>query len=379
MPEIIVKGADTSDAMDKVQKLLGPDALILNTRKNGSYIEITATDEPVAARPRATNKNAIFSKMLQANLDAQKTEVQAREANSEKMMTARDLKKSRGIDLEPIEEAPKPQLRPVIKTTMIDEAQSQAVLSARQIVLVGSQGAGKSLIALQIATEGMRQNASFRPRLIFVGNGSRADAAYLRDKANLIGVPLLYRRFDELAHMSDGADQDIIVISGSVSTKLEDIQSLNPENLILVLPSSLGTSAAKKRLSMMEGLVSGVILSHCEEDAPEAGLIATIDKANVLLVRKSHGHSMMNNLFAITHEDLSAWNPSFAPEPKVEIPEPAQQADSTTSTSTSLPSLFRKRWSDAKPETKTSSIVVPMLTPKKKDGSHDPRNHEGHL
>ena len=99
MPEIIVKGADTKDAMEKVQKLLGSDALILSTRKNGDFIEMTATDEmpfPEDQTTEAPSKNAIFSQMLQANLDARKSKPTAEPATG---LTAADLKRERGIDL----------------------------------------------------------------------------------------------------------------------------------------------------------------------------------------------------------------------------------------------------------------------------------------
>ena len=47
MPEIVVKGIDSAEAMEQVTKLLGPDALILSTVKRGNLVKITATDDPV--------------------------------------------------------------------------------------------------------------------------------------------------------------------------------------------------------------------------------------------------------------------------------------------------------------------------------------------
>ena len=46
MPELKFSAADTSLAMDEVQRKLGPDALILSTERRDGLIEITATNDP---------------------------------------------------------------------------------------------------------------------------------------------------------------------------------------------------------------------------------------------------------------------------------------------------------------------------------------------
>ena len=186
-----------------------------------------------------------------------------------------------------------------------------------------------------------------------VGNGSRADAAYLRDKANLIGVPLVFRRFEELGQLSTSCDQDIIVISGVGSTKLDDIRALNAENLILVLPSNLRASAAGRRLAMLEGLVSGVILTHCDEDTPDHEFVEALHHSNTLLVRKSFGRSMINSLFAVDQTDIDDWSQSAQDADSSEASsfdhdvEPTAPQAQTQAQASSLPSLFRKRWGDA--------------------------------
>ncbi len=387
MPEIIVKGADTKDAMEKVQKLLGSDALILSTRKNGDFIEMTATDEMPFSEDQTTeapSKNAIFSQMLQANLDARKSQPAAETATG---LTAADLKRERGIDLTednaPERAAPRVEIQPHSKKTsgILNAMKSSRILTSQQIVLCGSQGAGKSLVALQIAAETISRDPNLRPRLVFVGNGSRADAAYLRDKANLIGVPLVFRRFEELGQLSTSCDQDIIVISGVGSTKLDDIRALNAENLILVLPSNLRASAAGKRLAMLEGLVSGVILTHCDEDTPDHDFIEALHHSNTLLVRKSFGRSMINSLFAVDQTDIDDWSQSAqdadsseASSIAHEVEPAAPQAQSQTS---SLPSLFRKRWGDANTAQSAPKITVPILQTSKRTKVDTPLHHEG--
>ena len=58
MPELKFSAADTSLAMEEVQRKLGPDALILSTERRDGLIEITATNDP--DRVEAANLRCIF-------------------------------------------------------------------------------------------------------------------------------------------------------------------------------------------------------------------------------------------------------------------------------------------------------------------------------
>ena len=59
MPELKFSAADTSLAMEEVQRKLGPDALILSTQRRDGMIEIIATNDPdqvAAASIKASEK-----------------------------------------------------------------------------------------------------------------------------------------------------------------------------------------------------------------------------------------------------------------------------------------------------------------------------------
>lgn len=51
MPEIIVKGVDSADAMEQLEKLLGKDAMILKTVRRDGMVEITGTNDPAPQHP----------------------------------------------------------------------------------------------------------------------------------------------------------------------------------------------------------------------------------------------------------------------------------------------------------------------------------------
>ena len=66
MPELKFSAADTSLAMEEVQRKLGPDALILSTERRDGLIEITATNDP--DRVEAANLQVL--EMRKARRDA---------------------------------------------------------------------------------------------------------------------------------------------------------------------------------------------------------------------------------------------------------------------------------------------------------------------
>ena len=165
MPEIVVKGMDSAEAMEQVTKLLGPDALILSTVKRGNMVEITATDDPVEQMPKPAASSALetpsgFAQVL-----------------------AKTLKKSHAAALPDYESEDngKPAAHFVTNGRYDWPVETTA--------LVGPLGAGKSQLALQIATQWM-QHDQRKPRIIYCGNGSVSDAAYLTVKARLLSIEI---------------------------------------------------------------------------------------------------------------------------------------------------------------------------------------------
>jgi hypothetical protein len=92
MPELKITAVDTSLAMDEVEKKLGPDALILSTKRRDGMIEILATNEPdqidtanlkakEKAKARLENRLLSEEQINAANLKA-KEKAKARQESS---------------------------------------------------------------------------------------------------------------------------------------------------------------------------------------------------------------------------------------------------------------------------------------------------------
>ena len=70
MPELKFSAADTSLAMEEVQRKLGPDALILSTERRDGLIEIVATNDPEKVEEAGRQASEKIRARKEANLDS---------------------------------------------------------------------------------------------------------------------------------------------------------------------------------------------------------------------------------------------------------------------------------------------------------------------
>ena len=70
MPELKFSAADTSLAMEEVQRKLGPDALILSTERRDGLIEIVATNDPEKVEEAGRQASEKIRARKEAKLDS---------------------------------------------------------------------------------------------------------------------------------------------------------------------------------------------------------------------------------------------------------------------------------------------------------------------
>jgi hypothetical protein len=258
MPVMTFRAADSASAMDQVIRRLGEDALILSTTSKAGLVEIVATDEPVETpRPRTTPARVA--------------------APGASALPAGDPAPARPEP--PATPAPGIDAAAAMPRAFADflphEVQAQAlrarVLTAPRVVLVGPVGAGKSLLALQLAAErlGADPGAS-APRFFFAGSPARTDAAALTQKAALFGLETLFG--DPRLHGADpGTHPDICVLSGLAPDPAPLAAALAGAGapVLLVLPAGLRPDRIAAMAAAWSGLACGTVLTFSPGAAPE--------------------------------------------------------------------------------------------------------------
>lgn len=309
MPEIIVKGVDSADAMEQLEKFLGKDAMILKTVRRDGFVEITGTNDPIhvtptsTAQPDASAPAEPFSQILAETLKKQ----HARDMDT-------SIDRSSNPDM-PAPAAPKPAQ---------DPRQQPAAFQMPQTgyVLVGPKGAGKCILALQIASNLIDQGAA-RPRIVFLGNGSRANGAFLAAKCHIMGLEMIHASD---ADLTDNAPfnprSDIIVVSASRADRsTQDIPGLAEFSTVLVVTAGLSAASYDRVFNTWPAISDVVISSH-------GTLVWTHDDLK-------HAATAHRRILALSDQDriLKA------------LQSPTPQTQSTNSGEPNhAPSLFQKRW-----------------------------------
>jgi hypothetical protein len=232
MTSITVVAADSTEALEEVQRRLGPEAMILSTRAHKGMVEVVATLAPSgpAARPD-TPTDSSFALHLARHMAAASGQ--------------------RGGILPPD-------------------------LPAR-VVLSGPPGAGRSMLAARLAAEALRHSNAARPQLVAPRPDRLAPPGRLAGWARLMGlVPdrPLWPEGTVGALPAPHPDQTQIV-------DLSDLPAIAPQALApllaqpgsvlwLVVPSGLHPNLLGQLCAQHEGLARHLVLTRTDLFPPTA-------------------------------------------------------------------------------------------------------------
>lgn len=192
MTTITIRASDAVTALEMVQRRLGEDALILSTRSFDGLVEVEATDDPAPPRPVAPqdHRQAPAQGATQGPTQA-KPDLPSFLTGAAPVMAATQAKPD----------------APNFSAVM----HRRQVLQAGRIVLYGPAGAGKSIVAIQLALQIVGENSAIRPRFFFCGSGSRSDGALLAQKSRLLGMDFAFSAADHLPAPQAGTVQIVVV------------------------------------------------------------------------------------------------------------------------------------------------------------------------
>lgn len=304
MPEIVVKGIDSAEAMEQVTKLLGPDAMILSTAKRGNMVEITATDEEVETPQRPAQSNTLetpagFAQVL-----------------------AKTLKKSHADAL------PEHNFTPDSAPISDDRTKGAYDWAHETTALFGPLGAGKSQLALQIATQWMQRHHQ-KPRIIYCGNGSVSDAAYLTVKARLLSIEVEFLSPGEIVGTWNEDAPAIIVVSSQVPAVTLDVRNS------LVLPAGLREDRINAYLTRWQFAAADIVVTTSADVDVMSADETIVTRQGGVISAQSNRQSLSDGLTNFTIGDSQTAHQSSSPHTDTDAP-------------IAPPSLFRKRWGSSK-------------------------------
>lgn len=347
MPTTTVRAADSAEAMDEVIARLGPDALILSTVKKNGMVEITATTDPVPPRLPKAERETVEAPSDVADTIPDEV-LPAPEEPSVEAPTQSDSDKvvpiSAHRDKVTAEPAPKPESKgktanfgKLFSSRMnpaatpapmaLSEGKAEArnpvdrvslaspddVLRADRLVLVGQIGAGKSVLALQIAAQEAQKGRDVQ--VSFVG-ASHADGAFLATKARILGCPVGHADLDSIRRAPRSGMLEIIVISGRAPLSEAAIDALVEQDnsrVVLVLPFGLRRRAIIGQAGTYRALDPVVALSRRAGDDLEAEDLTYLADAGLPLTWISATKSVVHALTAVERDWLAEQLPPEIP------------------------------------------------------------------
>ena len=295
MSVVTVRAHDTVEAMEMVAQKLGPDALILSCKSKNGMIEIVASDSPIDV----------------ANVPSKP--VEKREEVAERPDPVPPADTGHVVDIEIAEDAPR-------RASFTDQFKSQTmatpskgmldadmVLNAPRVVLVGPAGAGKSLVATQLAAAMLDVSDTRSLRFGYCGSGSHSDAAYLAQKAKLLGIELTFADPRNFSGMRRG-HTDIVVVSGKGAEGPLQAAALGVPmgaRTVLVLPAGLRTDRISYEIKRWAAPDMGVIFT-CEPAFPPDGKdFEAVAQAGVTRLWTSFNDRILAGLITATEAPAS--------------------------------------------------------------------------
>lgn len=257
MTTVTIRAADAVTALELVQKRLGDDALILSTRSVDGFVEVLATDDPLdlPAVPAETSQR------------------QAKPVQPPQSLVLPNFLTPDGAKQSRINANSAQRPAPVSHFGAV--LQRKNILKSARIVLFGPAGAGKSVVAIQLALLRLAEQPAAKPKFFFCGSGSFSDGAMLAQKSHLLGMKTVFCPADDLPDPATDEAQ-IVLISGRVHGQTEAVTAaVGPGKGLglLVLPAGLRTDAVTQLATMWQQKPERAILSRspCVSD-PEADL-----------------------------------------------------------------------------------------------------------
>ena len=333
MPNVTVTAVDTATAMDEITDQLGPDAMIVSTKKHNGKIVMEATTDTIstATEPQQASSagfstlftNQMIGKAPRRNPDSPPQTDSAAQHNElaslrldvaamQDMLTGMVL-----TDLDGINPALAPSTRVALQRAgfspqILQDMQSHyagysysdgcarflqalasklahptsaTILQKRLIFVVGASGTGRTTMVAKIAAMLRDQNPSKEIVLANLSGQNGTNNHQLQSFGRLLNLPtVMLGLATPIEDFSKMTDYDFMVIdvhndSPEAMLKLQDIQSHLGEaevGALLTIPSSTNSSMISKTIKRFETINPLLVLTKLDECEPKPTEFSTL-------------------------------------------------------------------------------------------------------
>ncbi|MBC2834805.1 hypothetical protein [Paragemmobacter straminiformis] len=314
MTVITVRAATSQKAMEEILRRLGPDALILSTRKIDGQYELRASGEGDDLDPPDTEAAASPIPPARPALRATRSPQHPAQgaASFERSFQAATLAPRKAA---PRKAAPDDPHADLARRLFFPEGLVEPV--APRTVIIGPPGSGKSMVAARLAARILQADRRLQPRLIAPAPGLLLHEDRLRGWARLMGLrldrPTIHDAllsaeadpaFPEIFDLSDAADH-----TPDLAARLIDSDDAE---LLLCIPAGTHPALTARLCRDWAAYQPTVCLTRLDLWEPEIPELEAIADAGLKLSHVSAGTGLIDTLRRPVPADLHHWSGAWA-------------------------------------------------------------------